>query len=300
MNISWEDAQTFLAVAEAQSFSGAARQLGLGQPTISRRVANLEARIGCQLFWRGKRGAQLTPDGTRLQPAAEQMARWAGELGRLASGHEDRVEGTVRIAAPPAFSVEVLAPFAASVQKRYPALRLEVLSSIEHVDLSRGTADLAVRTRRPQEPELMSLMQTRVELGIFGAPSYVATLPERPRPEDLAWITWAYPYEQLPPRPFLERLIPDFTPAFASDDYLVQKAATANGIGAMILERTQLPGQTGAQLSLIETSFEPPAGSLYLVCAKSMQFVPRVRHIADFLIEHLASATTDPANALQA
>ena len=79
MDISWEDAQTFLVVAEQHSFSGAARFLGLGQPTISRRIANIERRVGCQLFLRDKRGAELTSDGARLLPAAQQMARWAGE-----------------------------------------------------------------------------------------------------------------------------------------------------------------------------------------------------------------------------
>ena len=76
MDISWEDAQSFLAVAEQRSFSAAARHLQLGQPTISRRIADLEQRLGSRLFRRGKQGAVLTDSGARLLPAAEQMARW--------------------------------------------------------------------------------------------------------------------------------------------------------------------------------------------------------------------------------
>ena len=95
MNISWEDAQTFLAVAEKRSFSAAARALEVRQPTISRRIANLEERLGTQLFRRGKQGAALTDNGARLLPAAEQMARWAGEFGRLAAGAQEVCLGCV-------------------------------------------------------------------------------------------------------------------------------------------------------------------------------------------------------------
>ena len=66
MHTSWEDAETFLAVAEHDSFSAAAAMLGVGQPTISRRIANLESRLGCQLFTRSKLGSQLTEAGSRL------------------------------------------------------------------------------------------------------------------------------------------------------------------------------------------------------------------------------------------
>lgn len=294
MDVSWEDAQTFLAVAEQQSFSGAARHLGLGQPTISRRVAALEKRTGSQLFRRGKRGAELTEAGARLLPAAEQMARWAGEFGRLARGAEETVAGTVRIAAPPALAVDFLGPLAARARERLPEIRLEVLASIEHIDLTRGTADLALRTRNPHEPELTSLASMPIPLGVFGARAYVARLAGRKSGgvalADLDWITWAFPFEHVPPRPMLERAIPGFAPAFASDSYLVQRSALTAGLGAMILERP-VPGAraapSGADLLEIDIGVSLPPGELHLVCAKSMRFVPRVRAVVELLRDEL-------------
>lgn len=287
MNISWEDAQTFLAVAEQRSFSAAARRLELGQPTISRRIANLEKRLGRQLFQRGKQGAVLTGDGARLLPAAEQMARWAGEFGRLALGASEEVEGVVRVAAPPGFAVEFMAPLAVIARERLPEIRLEVLASVEHIDLSRGGADLAVRTRPPREPGLMTLHSETMELGVFVSESYAARLPERPDPAQLDWVTWSFPYLHVEPRPQLERLIPDFSPAFASDDYLVLKRAVIEGMGAMILERTRHPLVQNPALVEIDTGLELPASEMHLVCAKSMQYVARVRAIAELLIEQM-------------
>ena len=292
MDITWEDARTFLAVADRQSFSAAARLLGVGQPTISRRMAAIEERMGCQLFRRDKRGATLTDDGARLLPAAEQMARWAAEFDRLASGVEAAVEGSVRIAAPPGMAVELLAPLAALARERLPDVRLEVLAGIEHIDLSRGGADLAVRTRAPTEPELTALVSRRVELGVFVSADYARRVPAGAGPADVDWVTWAFPYEHVDPRPQLEALIEGFRPAFASDDYLVQKAAVAAGMGAMILEREQHPLARGPQLVQIDVGLELPDGEFHLVCAKSMRYVPRVKAVADLLIGEIDAGKT--------
>lgn len=287
MEITWDQAQTFLAVAEHRSFSGAARALRLGQPTVSRRIATLEHAVGCPLFRRGKAGAELTADGARMVPAAEQMARWATELNRLAAGTEEAPAGIVRIAAPPGLAVEYLAPLATMAQARLPDIRLEVLSSLDFVDLSRGVADLALRTRPTVEPELVTLQSISWEIGVFAAPSYAARVPAKPKLADLDWVTWAYPVEHLSPRPFLEREIPDFAPSFASDDYLVLKAAVAAGMGAMILERVQPPAASAPSLVEIDVGLQLPTAEMHLVCARSMRYVPRVRAVADLILEQV-------------
>ncbi len=309
MHTSWEDAETFLAVAEQDSFSAAAGMLGVGQPTVSRRIASLEQRLGCQLFIRNKLGAQLTEAGARLLPAAEQMARWAGEFGRLAQGAEEEPAGRVRIAAPPGLAVEVLAPLAGTLRREKPEIRLEVLASVDYIDLARGRADLAIRTRENREPELTTLYSARFEIGVFASASYKERLVERltattptegPRTgfrlEDLDWITWAAPHEQVAPRPMLERAIPDFQPAFASDNYLVLKSALEAGLGVMVLEKQGASRSArDDQLVEIDLGFSLPPSDYYLVCAKSMRYVPRVRAVAELLIEHLHSADTNQA-----
>ena len=294
MDTSWEDAETFLAVAEERSFSAAARILGVGQPTVSRRVADLEERLGCQLFTRGRSGTALTAAGARLLPAAEQMARWAGEFGRLAQGAEENPAGVVRIAAPPGLAVEVLAPLAATARDRLPEIRLEVLASVDYIDLPRGSADLAIRTRETREPELVTIHHTEFETAVYASTSYAAALADAKGANgaygiaDLDWITWAFPFEHVAPRPLLERMIPDFRPAFTSDDYLVLKSALAAGLGVMVLERRGVAGDAALRpLVEIDTGFSLPRIAYHLVCAKSMRYVPRVRAIADLLVERL-------------
>ena len=298
MHTSWEDAETFLAVAEQDSFSAAAALLGVGQPTISRRIADLERRLGCQLFTRNKLGAHLTEAGAKLLPAAEQMARWAGEFGRLAQGAEEAPTGRVRVAAPPGIAVEVLAPLAATLREVCPEIRLEVLASVDYLDLARGDADLAIRTRENQEPELTTLDNAKFEIGVFSTTAYKERLiakmaaadrsPENFRLEDLDWISWAAPYEQVAPRPMLERTIPNFQPAFASDNYLVLRSALDAGLGVMVLEKKGTAEPSGRPpLVEIDLGFSLPVSEYFLVCAKSMCFIPRVQAVAELLIEHL-------------
>src|SRR4029078_4730527 len=97
MDISWDDVRIFLAVAEAGSVSGAARQLRLGQPTISRRLAEMEQALGSRLFARGGRGRTLTSAGERLLAPAKNMAEWAGEVARTAEAREATPQGLGRI-----------------------------------------------------------------------------------------------------------------------------------------------------------------------------------------------------------
>lgn len=104
---------------------------------------------------------------------------------------------------------------------------------------------------------------------------------------DLDWVTWAFPYEHVEPRPLLQSLIENFRPAFASDNYLVLKSAVAEGMGAMILERNRHPLARTPELVELDIGLDLPPGELHLVCAKSMQYVPRVKGVADLLIEQL-------------
>ncbi|MFT5716393.1 MAG: DNA-binding transcriptional LysR family regulator [Oleiphilaceae bacterium] len=104
--LSWEYAQTFLAVIEHTSFSASACSLWMGQPTISRRIKNLEEMLSEQLFIRCKHGAEATDAAHHLKPAAEQIAKCAAEFSRLALHHDDELSGLVKIAAPPGVSVE--------------------------------------------------------------------------------------------------------------------------------------------------------------------------------------------------
>lgn len=147
----WALYRTLLAVIEDGSLSGAARRLGLTQPTVSRHVDMLEAALGADLFVRSQRGLAPTDLGLALRPHAETMASTAATLLRTASGAVGEVSGTVRISASDVVGVEHLPPLLARLRREHPRLTIELSLTDRVDDLLRRDADIAVRMTEPTQ-----------------------------------------------------------------------------------------------------------------------------------------------------
>ncbi len=290
MALNWEDLRLFLAVAETGSLSAAARQLRLGQPTLSRRIAELEAQVGASLFVRLAQGCKLTEAGERLLPSAQRMAEWANEADAcIEIPLLNRISGKVKIAAPPGIAFEVVAPLAADIRAQYPDLHIEALSGVQVLNLARGEADISLRTTRPNDPDLLCLAEVICPMAIFASKDYAAKFSNATTLAELDWICWAPPYEHLFVNQALQAHIPQFVPAFTSDDFNVQVAACHAGVGVMVLakalhrnsllkELVELPIGLGAQAQ----------GELFLVVHKRQHPLPRVQCVINFLINEFA------------
>lgn len=288
MDIGWDEVRLFLAVAETGSVSAAARRLRVAQPTVSRRLAELERVLGETLFRRSVSGAALTAAGERLLEPARRMAEWAAEVARAAERAGGAPQGLVRVTGPPLVSHDFLAPFAGWLARSHPGLRLEVLAGIGYLDLARGEADLALRPRAPKQPELTVVHTLEVANAVLVAPALARRLPRRPKLAELPWIAWSPPYEDLPPNPQLAELAPGLVPVFTSDHILVQLAAAEAGAGAMVLPRIRHRFSRASALVPLRIDLGPYARStLHLVAARSALDIPRVRLVADLMVAEL-------------
>ena len=295
MDIPWEDVRLFLAVAETGSLSQAARKLRIGQPTVSRRLAALEYTLGMTLFRRSAEGTTLTGAGERLLLPARRMAEWAGEVSRAAESSEGAPGGLVRITAPPYVSVAFLVPFAAWLAGQHPGLRLEVLASTQYLDLHRGEADLALRTKEPEPEGLKVVKAFTLESAVFVSKALAAKLPRKPRLSELPWLSWAPPLDSLYPHPQLEKLVPGFTPVFTSDSLQVLLEAAKAGLGALPLPRLHSPHAPPTSLVPLPIELGPLLNrSYYLVCARSALDIPRVRQVCELFASELERATRPP------
>jgi DNA-binding transcriptional LysR family regulator len=291
MDIDWNDVRLFLAVAEHGSVTEAARRLGIGQPTASRRLGELERRLGHALFHRSVEGTRLTNVGERWLGAARHMAEWAAEIEHAAEQADAAPRGVVRVTAPPGVAYDLVAPFAARLREEYPELVLHVSSRVEYLDLGRREADLALRTRAPSQRDLTVVARLEHENDAFVSAAYRARLPDKPELADIGFIGWAPPFEQLPPNPELAALIPGFQPVFASDDFIVQRRAAEAGVGAIFLGRVRHRFSRDSPLVPLGLDLGPHrTSSLFVVCAKSALAVPRIRAVAELLAAELAWA----------
>jgi len=287
MYIPWESVELFLAAADHKSLAKAAKSLRVTQPTVSRRLAQLEETVGETLFLRSVEGVSLTAAGERLLRAAQAMAESHGELERLASGASAEPTGVVHVTAPPGIAYELLAPFAVTLRKQLPGVRLSVEASVRQVDLVRREADLALRANRPVTRDLVTLASVEEPVGVFASRAYAKTLPKRPTLTDVDWIAWPSTHAEVPPNPQLAARIPDFAPAFASDDFLVQMRAAEQGAGAIVLSTKT--SQYAGRSSLVQLPLDlgRVKAGIHLVCVRSALAIPRVRAVADLLAKEL-------------
>jgi DNA-binding transcriptional LysR family regulator len=291
MDVSWDNVRLFLAVAEHGSLTEAARHLRIGQPTVSRRLAELEESLGYPLFARGVEGATLTSQGERWLEPARRMAEWAGELSSTAELTDAAPAGIVRITAPPGVAFDFVAPFARLVRDKYPKLLLQVLSRVEYVDLSRREADIALRSRPPTQRDL-TLVHAFTHLNdAFVSKSYAKRLPKNPSLNEIDYIAWGPPFEQFPPNPQLAAMIPNFKPVFAADDFIVQLRAAEAGVGALFMQKVRHRFNRDSNLVPLGLDLGAHAKStLHVVCAKSALGVARVRAVAELLKDELTYA----------
>jgi DNA-binding transcriptional LysR family regulator len=172
--IPWELLHTLLGVLREGSLSGAARALGLTQPTVGRHVAALEALLAQPLFTRSPAGLLPTEVALALRGHAEQMEAAAAALQRAASGGaRGEVSGTVRVTASEVIGVEVLAPVFAELRGRHPGLVLELVLSNPLQDLLRREADIAVRMTPPEQGQLVARRAGAVALGLHARSDYL-------------------------------------------------------------------------------------------------------------------------------
>lgn len=169
----WELWRTFLAVAREGSLSGAARVLGVTQPTAGRHVDALETAVGVRLFTRSRDGLLPTKLAQTLVPHAETMAAAAAKLVRTASGEQGQARGTVRIAASEVVGTFVLPPELALLRRDHPAIEFELALSNRNDNLLRGEADIAVRMVRPMQEAIIARHVGAVRVGLFAHRSYI-------------------------------------------------------------------------------------------------------------------------------
>ncbi|MEP2030671.1 MAG: LysR family transcriptional regulator [Paracoccaceae bacterium] len=169
----WNKARAFLVTAEEGSFSAAARALGMAQPTLGRQVSALEDDLGVVLFQRAGRGLTLTQSGLELMDHVRAMGEAATRISLTASGQSQSVIGTVSISASEVTSAFVLPGIVTRLRQTHPGITIEVVATNSLSDLRRREADIAVRSMRPTDPDLVARKLKSGKAELFAAQSYL-------------------------------------------------------------------------------------------------------------------------------
>ena len=178
----------FTRVADTGGFTAAARDLNLSKATVSKQIAELEARLGVQLFHRTTRRLALTEAGERALVRASRILAEAEALSEEAAEARERPQGKLRIAAPLTFSVEYLAPALPDFLSAYPDIELELTLDDRFVDLIGDRYDAALRISALTDSSFVARNLAPVGLHVVAKPTFWDKHGRPKRPDDLAGI----------------------------------------------------------------------------------------------------------------
>jgi len=290
----WELYRSFLAVIRQGSLSGAARVLGLTQPTVGRHVDALEAALGVTLFTRSQAGLIASEGASALVPYAEAMASAADALERAASGEAEDERGVVRITASEMIGSEVLPKILVAFREAHPRIIVELMLSNRTEDLLRREADIAVRMVRPSQAALFARKLGTITLGFHAHPRY---LKAHGSPKTLAELL-EHPligFDKLPSVSRLDKLnfpVSRDSFAFRCDSDIGQYAALRAGFGIGICQLGLGRRDKLVHILPHALSFELET---WLVMHEDLKSNRRVRlmfaHLAEHLRAYIASET---------
>ncbi|OMH39292.1 LysR family transcriptional regulator [Motiliproteus sp. MSK22-1] len=290
VNFDWNHTRAFLVTAEEGTLSAAAKALGMTQPTLSRQVAALEAEVGIRLFERVGQRLVLTGSGMELLEHARSMGNAALQFSLAATGQSQQIEGSVIVSAGELDAAFRLPKIIAKLRREEPGIDIEVIVTNEPSDLKRREADIAIRSFRPTQNDLIAKKLGEEVIWLYGTQEYLAQLPVF---SDFSELT--------------EIQIIGFDRSTSVSDVLSQQGWQLSKQNFQLMTSFQLlqlglckeglgviffPEQMGDQEPSLVRAFEHmgPVMQLpvWLVCHQELRTNLRVRRVFDFIADELS------------
>lgn len=285
----WNDLRHFLAVARAGSTLAAAKVLGTSQSTVHRRLAELEARIGRQLVKRHPTGYRLTELGEQLLPFAERAEEAVTAFERQSLASDQDLAGTIRVTCASTVADRLAkSPLIDAFHARYPGLRVELVITDRLLDLSKGEADIAIRSGEPRDEALVGRTIAEIPWAVYASRCYVERHGRPERAEDIAHhfvVACDGEIANYAAARWLRTVAPHATVAARSDNWPGFVSAVKSGVGL-----GPLPIHNGDRerelVRLLDTAPELVT-QFCLLMHRDMRRTPRVRAFFDFVVTEI-------------
>ncbi|MER9840711.1 LysR family transcriptional regulator [Mesorhizobium australicum] len=284
--IDWDDVRYFLAAARGGSVRAAAERLGVYHSTVLRRIAQLEERLGAQMFEKLPSGYRLTAAGEEVLELANQMEASSHQLETRVFGRDQSARGLLRVTVPPFLAPHLLMPDLADFARMHPDIEMEILTTGEVANLTNREADVAIRIvadRKTLPLNLHGLKGPEVFSGVYMSRDRLAAL-RAGTPDPLRWIV------------IDDHGIPDWAregevhaigAPFRTPDAETQIIAAQQGIGM-----TKLPcfvGDIDPLLVRVPGANLPMHGTLWVLTQGETRKTKRVRLFTEFVSRRLAA-----------
>lgn len=295
----FQEMTVFLAVAQANSFAAAARNLGLSAPSVTRAVAGLEKRIGAMLLVRTTRSLRLTEAGQRYAADCRRLLHEIEQADESAAGAMRAPRGALSVTAPALFGELYVMPVILDFLRAQPDVTLRALLVDRVVSLVDEGLDVAVRIGHLPDSSLTAIPVGQVRRVVCGAPAF---LQAHGAPEDLdalkqrctitaamegRAVQWRFQQNGQPLRLDMRSQL-----TVTSFQAAVMAAREAWGLTQVMSYQVAAPLSSGA-LQVVLREFEMPPVPIHVVYPEGRKSSAKVRSFVDFCVDRLREDLQD-------
>ena len=291
----FENLQTFVKVANFGSISAAAEHLGIAKSAVSRRISELEQRLGVQLFRRTTRQLNLTDSGKSFYERAARILSDLEEAELAVSQQHGELAGLVKIAAPLSFGLTHLTPAITEFINSHPKLQIDLDFNDRQVDILQEGFDLAIRISRLADSSFIARRLATVRHMVCASPGYLKRYGEPDTIADLKnhqCLCYSnvpdadvWHFRDINGNPGQIKLT---TMVRANNGDFLRDAAMA-GLG-IILEPTFIIYEAVSKglLKPVLTDYEWPTVNAYAIYPQTRHLSQRVRTLVEFLVQRFS------------
>ena len=279
--LNWQKLRVLKAVLEKESFSGAARHLGVSQPTVSRQIKSLEDELGETLLDVTPDGVMATAAALRLSPILDEMMRAAEQIQRPTD--EFDTAPVVRIACGP-WVANFLASRTGQIIGNPVARQIDITSSILFADIPRREADIAIRTERPDRGRMRVKRLPSYSYAVYGNKTLVDQNPaayDKRRFIDFQWAMLAQELDHFATSQWLiDNGVKNPAVRFSASVNLMDAVKS----GAVLAVIPCFAGELEPDLVQVSEPFVPSSGQIWMVLPDDVNRRPHIRQTADILV----------------
>jgi DNA-binding transcriptional LysR family regulator len=287
----------FTQVVEHQGFAAAGRALDMPKSKLSRRIAELEERLGVRLLHRSSRHCSLTEIGQAYYQRCLAMRVEAESAAELIERNRSEPQGVVRISCPTALLNTWVGPMLTRYLLKYPLVELFIESTNRRVDLIHEGLDIALRVRFPplEDTDMVMKVLGNSTQSVVGSPAFLSRLSTPASPADLSGLPslhWGAAQREYQWELFGadgSSAVIRHAPRMVTDDLLALRQAAVAGIGIVHLPSVVVRDEIKAgQLIELVPGWAPRSGVIHAIFPSRRGLLPSVRSLIDFLGEEFS------------
>lgn len=293
----FEELEAFVSVVDHLSFSAASERSGVAKSVLSRRVSDMEKRLGVQLMQRTTRKLSLTDTGEHFYQRALSLLADLNDAEQMVSDSQCSLSGKIKLTAPLALGIGQLSLPLAQFMSEHTEIELSIDLNDREADLVEEGFDLAIRVGHLQDSNLIARKLAEVHFAVCASPGYLEAHGEPEHPSDLAGRQVLIYSNTLPSRQWSfqvnrERVTPrvKFRISANNGELLAKMASQNLGLTSGPLFFLQNYIDRG-ELVPVLTDYVIPSVGMYAVYPPGRLVSRRVKMLSDFLFEYFRDTT---------